>query len=111
MKSPSNYSPAEAALEEQIVGYFNERLSSKYAYSDFETEVAFKDSGTIVVTLRKMYHFEGDVVSFADLKFLSELLGTDEINVGNESYSPGCETCDHGSRAEIDLFISKAKIP
>lgn len=35
-------------------------------------------------------------LNFSHLKKLSDIFGTDDINVNNDGYS-GCETCDWGS--------------
>lgn len=46
------------------------------------------------ITIGAMY--EPPVLNFGILKSLSEMFGTDEINVDDYSQA-GCETCDYGS--------------
>lgn len=40
--------------------------------------------------------YDAPVINFTTLKKLSDLLGTEEIDVNNYSQA-GCETCDYGS--------------
>jgi|SRR6185436_11903523 len=67
--------------------------------------ITFADK-TCTVHISKMYHGLGEIVSFANMKWLSELLGTDNINLCNESYTQGCESCDWGSQHTVD-FVCK----
>jgi len=52
------------------------------------------DKTGLEITYGKMY--ESPELSFSILKQLSELFGTNEIDVDDYSYG-GCETCDYGS--------------
>jgi hypothetical protein len=51
----------------------------------FEIEYGKRDSGV------------SPSLSFSKLKSLSELFGTDEIDVDDYCNSGGCDTCDYGS--------------
>lgn len=62
------------------------------------------------IHLCKMYQGLGDWVSFKNLSWLSKLLNTDNINLENDEYSSGCETCDYGSSHEVDIVCKDIKI-
>lgn len=46
----------------------------------------------------------GTLASFKNLVWLSKLLGTEEINIGDERQRDGCETCDHGAATEATIY-------
>jgi len=71
-----------------------------------ECTVSFLD-GTCTVSVSKMYLGLGDLVSFANMKWLSELLGTEAIDLRNEFYREGCETCDYGSEHSVNFVCRK----
>lgn len=52
-----------------------------------------------------------DWVSFENLTHLSKLFNTTKINLCDLHHTPGCETCDHGSRNEITILIKNITIP
>jgi hypothetical protein len=66
-------------------------------------------SKTMIVRLVKEYpddHEEAYVpLTFNVLQALSETLGTRSIDVGDKEYTYGCETCDYGSAATVELYI------
>jgi hypothetical protein len=64
-----------------------------YAHLDIEP-LSRNDKTGLEITYGRMY--ESPELSFSILKQLSELFGTDEIDVDDYSYS-GCESCDYGS--------------
>jgi len=71
-------------------------------------EVSFEDGktgafSTCRTKIRKSYGGVGAICSFATMKFFSDLLGTEEINIENEYHEDGCESCDYGSYDECDL--------
>lgn len=61
--------------------------------------------GALLLTVERMYGVDA-FVSFPALQGLSSALGTTQINVGSREYSPGCETCDFGSQASAEIWIS-----
>ena len=94
-------------LKKKIVEYFEEQ--SKKDYSHVDVEVRFDDK-TCVVGLSKMYHGLGALVSFANMKWLSDLLGTDKIDLQNEDYRPGCDTCDYGSEHSVEFVCQDCDV-
>lgn len=81
-------------------------------YDDYGVEVFFRDDQKkglcCEIRVSKMYEFyDEQAFQFDDLKFFSELLGTDAINVGAVDYRSGCETCDYGSRSEVSVYCEK----
>lgn len=59
----------------------------------------------LLLTVERMYHVDS-FVSFGALSKLSEALGTRLINLGARDYSPGCDTCDFGSQASAEIWVS-----
>lgn len=73
---------------------------------DLKYEIVWNGSD-LKATVTQMYSYV--VCNLAELKALSELCGTDHINLDKDRFG-GCETCDYGSRYEIDIFIKGVKI-
>lgn len=46
---------------------------------------------------------DGVNITFAELKALSTILGTDLIDVEQNGGTSGCETCDYGAVSECDI--------
>jgi hypothetical protein len=94
-------------LSEEIKNYFD-----KVGEEHFEkpkTTVTFNDK-TCTVHIQKMYHGLGNMVSFKALNWLSDKLGTEEINLRNEYYREGCDTCDFGSSHEVDIVCTNINL-
>lgn len=66
---------------------------------------ATNDGETVRIHAARMYSFVD--VSFAALKELSELFGTDQIDTDQSSVS-GCETCDYGSSYDVTFIVTLA---
>lgn len=49
-------------------------------------------------------------ISYAILKEISALVGSEHINVGEKDFKSGCETCDHGSEHSIKIYVKNAKL-
>jgi hypothetical protein len=88
-------------ISKQIETYFDEQ--AKKGYNSVTVKVTFADKNC-TVTISKMYEGLGNLVSFANMQWLSTLLGTDKIDLRNEYYREGCETCDYGSEQSVDFF-------
>ena len=56
----------------------------------------------VLITYGQM--FESPVLNFASLAKLSELFGTQDIDVDNYAYS-GCQSCDYGSDYGHEISI------
>lgn len=54
------------------------------------------------IKIGKMY--SSPVINFSVLKKLSEMFGTEEIDVDDYAYK-GCDTCDHGSEYGHEIQI------
>jgi hypothetical protein len=71
----------------------------------FRCEVRFLDGKYANGTCRVWIERDGsdglgNLISFANMKQLSEWLRTDEINIENEFSHGGCDTCDYGALSE-----------
>ena len=97
----------ETELEKLITDHFCNNGRAPTRLEDAEIEVAFYQD-TVTVTLKKMYSGIAEWVNFDDMSFLSDLLKTKNINLQNEYYSGGCESCDFGSSNSIDIVCSNA---
>lgn len=96
------------ALGEEIKTYI-EGLSD--SWDDPTIQVVFNEEAkTCTVHISKMYEGLGKMVSFKALSWLSEQLNTEEIDLENESYSSGCESCDWGSEHSVDIVCTNIKL-
>jgi len=95
-------------LSKDIKEYF-EGLSESYEKPNIEVDFNEKNK-TCTVHIAKMYHGLGKLVSFKALTKLSQLLGTDEIDLENDSYRGGCESCDWGSEHSVDIECKNISI-
>lgn len=96
-------------VKREIEKYFEDRC--KYLYEKIKIKVSFsKNDSHCVIHLEKMYEGIAEFTSFKDLTWISNLLGTEEINLKNNSFSGGCETCDYGSSDEVDIVCFKVKL-
>lgn len=103
-------------LVSQFIAHENQKMEDlEKIIKDYFTEV---QHGKIIVTfpegncnvhLSKTYEGLGDWVSFKTLSWLSKILGTEEINLRNEHYREGCDTCDWGSEHEVDIVCLNIK--
>lgn len=57
--------------------------------------------GRLRFDISQMYEFAD--VSFGALKQVSELLGTEHIDIGHGAAHGGCSSCDHGSEYIVEL--------
>lgn len=89
-------------LTEEIRKYF---LAQEINHTNRNVDVSFKGS-TCIIYLSKMYEGLGDWVSYKNLNHLSKLLKTNNINLQNEFYAEGCESCDWGSLHKVDIVCS-----
>lgn len=72
------------------------------SYETPKLTVKFDDK-TCTIHISKMYQGLGKMISFKALTKLSDVLGTDEIDLENEHYRGGCESCDWGSEHSVDI--------
>lgn len=86
-------------ITKDITEYFN---SINDCFEKPEISVSFNENHC-TVHVSKMYHGLGKLVSFSVLKWLSEKLGTEKIDLENEDYREGCDTCDYGSEHSVDI--------
>ena len=91
----------------EIINYFE--LKSKNDYSKITCNVSV-DNDICKVHLSKMYEGIQDKVNFEDLTYLSKVLNTTKINLGDSYYRSGCDTCDFGSRDELTITCLDIKI-
>lgn len=102
-------------VKDVILAHFAPLLEDGLGIYDKKLEVQFLEPAAnrpkkglgLCITFSKMYRFDREApFNFDDLAYLSNLLGTRDINIGSENYREGCETCDYGSRASISVFCS-----
>lgn len=97
-------------IVDEVSKFFEEQYKKEF-YSDSKNGVSVCfESDVLTIHIEKMYKGLGDIVSFANLKWLSEKLGTDDISLQNEYYYGGCDTCDWGSKHEVDIICKKVKV-
>lgn len=84
---------------EQAVELVKARNAESYNKADVTASV---EGDTVRIRADRMYEYVD--VSFAALKELSDLFGTDKIDTDQDS-SGGCETCDYGSSYEVTFII------
>lgn len=87
-------------LLEKIGDFFREQGASK-AIARF-SDGAYANS-VCRITLRRSGGL-GNLMSFDNMKWVSEHLHIDKINIENEYHNEGsCESCDYGAYNEADL--------
>ena len=91
-------------LSEKIEKYFMETGEGGTVTVSFNQDIC-------TVHLSKMYRGLGNWISFKNMNWLSKLFDTDLINVRNEHYREGCESCDWGSEHSADLICQKIMVP
>lgn len=70
-----------------------------------EAEACWRpDGSSVTVVVSSMYDLDG-LSEFDIMSTLAEFFGSREINVGESSYTPGCETCDYGSEASRSYTV------
>ncbi len=92
----------------EVTEYFTSQ--SRSLGDDFKMSVTFPDDTTCVVYLKQMYEGIGKLASFANLNYLSKLLNTEKIDICDENYTSGCETCDYGSSSSLYIECKKIKL-
>ena len=92
-------------LTSEIVAFLKEKGS-------YDVRVVWKHEyshdGSCRITVHKSGGI-GSLISFANLKWISDKLGTEEIYIENEYHQDGCESCDHGSYDEADIVCLNIK--
>ena len=90
-------------LENKIKEYFQE--------IDMSADISVKvQNNTCTISISKMYEGLGGLISFKALSWLSQLLSTEEINLYNEDYQSGCDSCDYGSSHDVDIVCTNCSI-
>ncbi len=51
----------------------------------------------------------GNLVSFKIMKDLSDLVGTEQINLQDEYHTEGCDTCDWGAESGVNFVCYNVK--
>lgn len=96
-------------IEEKIIAYYTERCASNY--EKLQIDVRFlNDNKDCTIELSKMYEGIGAFVSFKDLTWISNLLGTDQIDLENQFFRRGCDSCDYGSSDNVSIVCKNVKL-
>lgn len=96
-------------LEAKIENYFAERCGDRLTKLSVAVNFDLQNS-KCTIHLEKMYEGISEYTSFKDLTWISNLLGTDEINLENKYFASGCESCDYGSCDEINIVCFNIKV-
>jgi len=92
-------------LQEEIVTYF------KNQDRHVTVKVTLNEaSKTCSIDLKVSGRGLGGLASFKNLKWLSETLKTDDIDIRDEYQNPGCDTCDHGSSTEANIYCKNISV-
>jgi hypothetical protein len=95
-------------LKEDIKEYFEKKADD---YERPKVKIDLDTQAKIcTVHICKMYQGLGGLVSFQNLSWLSNQLGTDQINLENDDYQPGCESCDWGSQHSVDIVCKNISL-
>lgn len=99
-------------LTTKITEYFIDQAEnkSKDYHSSFKVSVSWSEENKCIIHLSQQYEGIGSLCDFARLSWLSELLGTEKIDLENQYYQSGCETCDWGSVDEVDIICYECKV-
>lgn len=106
-KTKKTQLPPNNPLLDQIVAYFQSKgadnCSARFYFAKPKQQQPF-----CIVRLHRSSSI-GSLCSFANLNWLSQLLGTEEINMENYLHKSGCPTCDYGSHDEMEIVCSNIK--
>lgn len=96
MQSPNRTSLIESVNE--VLAEFD------HGYGKATFDVRWRDDA-LLIGIAKMYEL-GDLMSFACLSALSDVLGTRQIDTRDRTFFDGCETCDYGSSDEVTIVAT-----
>lgn len=65
-------------------------------------EVFYMDNQCIVSVSKKSNSL-GRIASFNSMGFLSKILGTDKIDLGDKAHTRGCKSCNFGALSSIEF--------
>lgn len=97
----------KSEIEEKIKEFFAEESKTIYT-SGLDINIVFLDN-TCTISLSQMYEGIYNFCKFKHLQWLSDLLGTEEIDLENGRYRSGCESCDYGSEDYIEIVCYNIK--
>lgn len=86
-------------IEANIIDYFTNKSKQITVNVIFDLE-----NNICSIHLKKENDDILDFVKFQDLNFIFKLLNTEKIDVKDEFYSSGCETCDFGAKSEVKIL-------
>jgi hypothetical protein len=95
-------------LAEEIESFI-EGFSESYESPTITVRIDVYDK-TCTIHISKMYEGLGRMTSFKALSGLADKLGTDEINLENEDYRSGCDSCDWGSEHSVDIVCKNINL-
>lgn len=64
--------------------------------------------GCLDIVIAQMYEYVK--MGFPTLQAISDILGTEKIDIYSQESSGGCDTCDYGSSYEITLRAYEPKV-
>ena len=98
-------------LEEELLEMLRlrEQQASGCGYRyEFQVHIN-EEEKEVRLDLSCMYEM-GDFVNFDFLSLISEKLGTKKIDLENEYYQPGCESCDYGSVSSVTIVAKDVTV-
>lgn len=112
---------ADRLLAEQLIYHFsdlNNVMEKIGGYGKYGIHVSL-DGSTAKITMDGMYgddfvdydYDRNKPFTFETMKIVADLFGSKKVNVGSpEGLSGGCETCGHGGRHRVEIFVLDYKI-
>lgn len=82
------------------------KLSSEYC--TYTVECKLLPDHVLEIAFTREYEYVE--ISFEDLEKISEMLGTKNINIGTQGKHGGCDTCDHGSRYIVPIYVKQYRL-
>lgn len=83
-------------------------VKSESSYIDYKVNCNLLPEHTLEIQFERMYEYVD--ISFGHLEQISEILGTKNINIGEREGHGGCETCDHGSRYIVPIYVKQYQL-
>jgi|SRR3972149_193178 len=110
----TNYKASD--ILKKIYAFYSKEYKKFGIIDGFQIEISYKEelnkkkvvASEVEIIISKMYDFVD--FNFVFLKELSELFGTQKINVGDKESFKGCDTCDYGSCYKIKFTIIEPQI-
>lgn len=101
-------------IEQQKLKEFEEKIyevvkGDSYEKPTVKVRVPYGVQGDCLeIVVEQMYEYVK--MGFATLQAISDILGTEKIDIYSQDSRGGCDTCDYGSSYEITLRAYEPKV-